>query len=168
MRRSCVSSVSASANRRVTEPGKDKQRYRRPESVLVIIHAADLQCLLLERLDPAGFWQSVTGSLHWGELPALAAAREVQEETGLVADGLVDTGVSHSFPIFPQWLDRYEPGVTENTEHLWFMRLPEILPIRLSESEHRSFQWLPVEQAAAAVGSWTNRKGLELLMQRES
>ena len=59
-------------------------RFRRPESVLVVIYTVRFECLLLERVSPRGFWQSVTGTLHWRETPADAAAREVREETGLV------------------------------------------------------------------------------------
>ena len=33
-----------------------------PESVLVVIHTAALEVLLIERADKPGFWQSVTGS----------------------------------------------------------------------------------------------------------
>ena len=51
--------------------------YKRPESVLVVIHTADLQILLLERADAPGFWQSVTGSLEEGENLPEAAWREV-------------------------------------------------------------------------------------------
>ncbi|MEO6898003.1 MAG: dihydroneopterin triphosphate diphosphatase, partial [Caldimonas sp.] len=36
--------------------------YKIPESVLVVIHTAALDVLLLERADAPGFWQSVTGS----------------------------------------------------------------------------------------------------------
>ncbi|HEY5567780.1 MAG TPA: NUDIX domain-containing protein, partial [Gammaproteobacteria bacterium] len=50
--------------------------------MLVVIYTRALDCLLLERVVPADFWQSVTGTLDWGETPAAAAAREVLEETG--------------------------------------------------------------------------------------
>ena len=33
-----------------------------PESVLVVIHTPELEVLIIERADRAGFWQSVTGS----------------------------------------------------------------------------------------------------------
>ena len=33
-----------------------------PESVLVVIHTAELDVLLIERADKPGYWQSVTGS----------------------------------------------------------------------------------------------------------
>ena len=40
--------------------------FRRPESVLVVVHAADGQVLILRRSQPFDFWQSVTGSLQAG------------------------------------------------------------------------------------------------------
>jgi len=58
---------------------------KRPESVLVVVYTRAGEVLMLRRTSPRGFWQSVTGSLEWGELPAHAAARELYEETGLRA-----------------------------------------------------------------------------------
>ena len=56
-----------------------------PESVLVVIHSADLEVLLIERADQPGFWQSVTGSKDALDEPfELTARREVAEETGLL------------------------------------------------------------------------------------
>jgi len=52
-------------------------QFKRPESVLVVVHTPTLECLLLERAEPRGFWQSVTGSLRHAETPAEAAAREL-------------------------------------------------------------------------------------------
>ena len=55
-----------------------------PESVLVVIHTAALEVLLIERADARGFWQSVTGSKDTPDEPAaLTARREVFEETGI-------------------------------------------------------------------------------------
>ena len=66
-------------------------QYKRPESVLVVIYTISGEVLLLERRQPAGFWQSVTGSLAWDEAPREAAIREVSEETGLLEqDRLVE------------------------------------------------------------------------------
>jgi dATP pyrophosphohydrolase len=55
--------------------------YKIPVSVLVVIHTADLQVLLLERADHPGYWQSVTGSQDSGETLIQTASREVFEET---------------------------------------------------------------------------------------
>ena len=80
--------------------------FRRPESVLVVVHTPELECLLLERVEPRGFWQSVTGTLRSAETPAECAARELAEETGLASVGLRDAQVQRSFPILPAWRSR--------------------------------------------------------------
>jgi dATP pyrophosphohydrolase len=141
-------------------------RFKRPESVLVVIHTRALECLLLERVQPPGFWQSVTGTLRWGETPAECAAREVREETGLELTALRDAGVRNSFPILPAWRPRYAPGVDTNLEHLWYLELPAVVPIRIEPREHVAFAWLPLAEAAAKVASWTNREALERLAMR--
>lgn len=137
--------------------------FRRPESVLVIVHTRALDCLVLERVAPAGFWQSVTGTLGWSETPAEAAAREVLEETGLAPTGLRGAEVTRHFPILPEWRDRYAPGVVENTEHLWYLELSDVQEITLNPAEHRAYRWLTLGDAIAEVSSWTNREGLERL-----
>jgi dATP pyrophosphohydrolase len=139
------------------------EEFRRPESVLVVIYTSALECLLLERVEPPGFWQSVTGTLRWDETPEQCAAREVREETGLDPSGLVDACVRQSFPILPAWRARYAPEVTSNLEHLWYLELPAIAPIRLNPSEHRVAEWLPIAVAIDRVSSWTNRAALERL-----
>jgi dihydroneopterin triphosphate diphosphatase len=138
-------------------------QFRRPESVLVVVHTPQLDCLLLERVEPRGFWQSVTGTLAWGETPAECAAREVDEETGLASDGLRDAQVQHTFPILPAWRARYSPDVQSNLEHLWYLEVPEMRAVRLAPDEHMAYLWLPVEAAIEKVASWTNREALQQL-----
>ncbi|HEY5666952.1 MAG TPA: dihydroneopterin triphosphate diphosphatase [Gammaproteobacteria bacterium] len=150
----------------MTETPDQGKRYRRPESVLVIIHTRALDCLVLERVAPADFWQSVTGTLGWSEMPAEAASREVREETGLGSAGLREAGVTRRFPILPAWRDRYAPGVVENTEHLFFLEVAEMREITLNPAEHRGYRWLTLGDAIGTVSSWTNREGLERLRSR--
>jgi dATP pyrophosphohydrolase len=134
--------------------------FKRPESVLVVVHTPKLDCLLLERVEPRGFWQSVTGSLGEAETPAECAVRELQEETGLAAERLRDAHVQRSFPILPAWRSRYAPGVSSNTEHLWYLELPEVCAVRIEPTEHVAYLWLPVDAAVEKVASWTNREAL--------
>lgn len=141
----------------------ESRGYRRPESVLVVIHSPALDCLLLERVQPAGFWQSVTGSLHWGETPAEAAAREVLEETGIEPAGLRDARESRRFAILPEWRRKFAPGVTENVEHWFYLEVPAQVPVTLSSSEHRAHAWLGLDAAIERVGSWSNRQALKRL-----
>src|SRR3989344_7570765 len=97
------------------------RKFKRPESVLVVVYTRTGKVLLLKRADDPDFWQSVTGSLLWEETePRQAAARELREETGFRAtEGLRDLQLTHRYPILPKWRQRYAPEVRENTEHVF-------------------------------------------------
>ena len=70
-------------------------QYKIPESVLVVIHTAEMEVLLIERADRPGFWQSVTGSKdEENELLLETAVREVAEETGIVVQNLSDPAMT--------------------------------------------------------------------------
>ncbi|NHA16026.1 dihydroneopterin triphosphate diphosphatase [Thioalkalivibrio sp. XN279] len=136
-------------------------RFKQPESVLVVVYTRAGDFLLLERHEPAGWWQSVTGSLEPGESPGEAAVRELAEETGLDADGLADLEMNHRFTIAPAWRHKFAPGVSENLEHAFALELPEPAPIRLDAAEHRAFAWLPLDEALSRASSWSNRAALQ-------
>ena len=143
-------------------------QYKVPVSVLVVIHTAALDVLLLERADRPGFWQSVTGSQDPGETLRATAVREVFEETGLdaAAHALDDWSKENVYEIYLQWRGRYAPGVTHNTEHVFGLRLPSRLPVRLAEREHLRYEWLPWRDAADKVFSWSNAEAIRELPQR--
>lgn len=139
--------------------------YRRPVSVLVVVHTDDGQVLLLRRSKPFGFWQSVTGSLDENESHADAAARELFEETGLTNEGtLTYSDVSRTFVIDPRWRNRFEPGVVENVEYEYRYSIPAKVEIVLDKAEHSEYCWLPVAKACEKVWSWTNKEALRLLI----
>jgi dATP pyrophosphohydrolase len=140
--------------------------HKLPESVLVVIHTAALDVLLLERSDHPGFWQSVTGS-RASATEALTAtcAREVAEETGFAfaAADYVDWGLAQRYAIYPHWRHRYAPGVSHNTEHVYSLALPERATPRLAPREHRAWRWLPWRDAADACFSWSNARAIREL-----
>ena len=143
--------------------------FKRPESVLVVVHTAGGEVLQLRRREPAGFWQSVTGSLDPGESPLAAARRELREETGLAGDAdLSDTGIINRYPIHPAWRHRYAPAVRENVEHVFTLALPERAHIDISHREHLEYVWLPYAEAAARAGSATDRAAILGLFAPES
>lgn len=137
-----------------------------PVSVLVVVHTAALEVLLLERASRAGFWQSVTGSVDRMDEPlADAAAREVHEETGIEArQGALERWPAvNTFEIYARWRHRFAPGVTHNTEHVFGLRLPGALPVTLARDEHVAFEWLPWRDAARKCFSWSNRDAIVML-----
>lgn len=142
-----------------------------PQSVLVVIHTAELDVLLIRRADAAEFWQSVTGSKDEADEPYVATARrEVLEETGidcregtLLACQLLDWNLENVYEIYPRWRHRYAPGVTRNTEHLFSLQVPAGTPVRLEPREHTEFRWLPWRAAAEACYSPSNAEAILML-----
>ncbi len=153
------------------------QPYKIPESVLVVIHTAELDVLLIERADKAGYWQSVTGSKDRMDEPLQeTAVREVFEETGIqvapdgAADRLAQAAVplvhlrdwqlSNVYEIYPVWRYRYAPGVVHNTEHVFSLQVPRSMPICLSPREHVNHVWLPYREAADRCFSPSNAEAI--------
>ncbi len=137
-----------------------------PVSVLVVLHTAGREVLLLERAARPGFWQSVTGSLDRVDEPAAEAARrEVREETGIEArpQDFRRWPLAYTFEIFPQWRDRFAPGAAHNTEHVFSLELPARVTVALAPAEHSASLWLPWQEAAARCFSWSNRDAIRLL-----
>lgn len=136
-----------------------------PRSVLVLIHTPGLEILLLERVAPTGFWQSVTGSQEPGESLLDTATREVAEETGLQADPgqMVDWRLANRFALPAAALPRYPEGVRHNVEWVFSYPVAEAFAPRLAPREHVAAQWLPWPAAWERASSWTNRDAIRLV-----
>jgi dATP pyrophosphohydrolase len=151
-----------------------ERRFKVPESVLVVIHSAGLEVLLLERADVPGFWQSVTGSKDSADEPLLQTCiREVAEETGIVigsaavpTERLVDWQLANVYEIYPNWRHRYAAGVSRNTERVFGLQVPRDTVVRVAPREHLRFEWLPWREAADRCFSPSNAEAILQLPRR--
>ena len=137
------------------------KKYKRPESILVIIVAQSSgRVLMLRRKDDPDFWQSVTGSLEPDATPYETACREIKEETGFEVEQNQLQDLSHSiiFEIFPHFRHRYAPDVTHCKEH-WFkmVQSEEKMPLL---TEHSEYRWLAPDEAASLTKSWSNSQAI--------
>ena len=142
------------------------QRFKIPESVLVVIHTPQREVLLLERADHPDFWQSVTGSRDTpDEALSQTARREVLEETGQTGEEgqWRNWGFSNVYEIYPAWRHRYASGVTHNTEHVFGLCLPQCRTPTLDPREHTSWQWLGWREAADRCFSPSNAEAILML-----
>ncbi|WP_165007309.1 dihydroneopterin triphosphate diphosphatase [Neisseria yangbaofengii] len=141
-----------------------------PVSALVVLHDGNGNILLIERTKPAGFWQSVTGSLEPGETVAQTARREVWEETGIALgeNQLHDWHDSSVYEIYHHWRHRYPPGVFENREHVFSARIDRQTPVILNPQEHTAYGWFAAAEAAAKVFSPSNKTAILNLLRRQA
>jgi dihydroneopterin triphosphate diphosphatase len=129
--------------------------------VLIVIYTAAGEFLLLERRKPPGFWQSVTGSLEWGETADSAARRELIEETGITQGLLCNLQWTQVYEILPSFGKKYAPGVTRNLEHAFALKLMQRVPVTLSE--HLQYRWMSAAEAIEKASSTTNRAVIQQL-----
>jgi dATP pyrophosphohydrolase len=160
---------TASSKRQAARPTSScseiRLTYKIPVSVLVVIHTADLQVLLLERADHPGWWQSVTGSQDPGETLEQTAIREIAEETGLDVGRypLTDWKQRNDYEIYDCYRHRYAPGTTHNAEHVFGLLLPDVQSVLLADREHLAWQWRPWQEAAELCFSSSNAEAIRQL-----
>jgi dATP pyrophosphohydrolase len=143
-----------------------KPVFKQPVSILLVIYTRGGEVLVLKRCTPpVGVWQSVTGSLQWGEQPLAAARRELFEETGLRMRQPQAMGVVNRFEIVPEARHLYAGGVSENTEHVFVLKLDEACHVRLNAAEHSEYRWLPFDEAVDWVWSWSNKQAIWVIQE---
>jgi dATP pyrophosphohydrolase len=124
---------------------------RRPEEVFVFVRRGD-QYLVLHRAPRGGsYWHGVAGALEPGENYPEAARRELEEETGLVADP-DPVGRPYAYPIEeePRYLELVPAGTTEILVGTFLVDAPAGWEPRL-DHEHDEYRWCSREEALSLL-----------------
>jgi 8-oxo-dGTP pyrophosphatase MutT (NUDIX family) len=116
---------------------------------------AALECLALRRAEGGrcpGSWETVHGHIEDGEDPPAAAAREIQEETGLTPVRLYNVSRVELF---------YQHRMNEVALVPVFAAFVAYhASVRLSP-EHDGFEWLPAPEAGSRFAWPRERRALE-------
>jgi 8-oxo-dGTP pyrophosphatase MutT (NUDIX family) len=143
---------------------------RRPFSIQVFLVSKEIDVhsyLLLHRralpqLGLPAFWQGVSGALEGSESFEEAALREVREETCITLPSVIDTGFTQSFPIKPEWREKYGEGPSEITEKLFFAVLPSRVEPTLSH-EHSEWRWCSADEAIQRLTFGRNAESIRVI-----
>jgi ADP-ribose pyrophosphatase len=157
---------------RVIEVSTERLRYangreydldfiRHPGAAAVVpLDHADRVCVVRQyRHGVEDFlWEIPAGKLDAGEAPAVCAERELQEETGIVAQRWTSLGVYIS-----------APGILDEIIHLYLARDLRIGAATPDADEDLEQQWIPFAQAVdlALRGDWNDGKTVVALLRAQ-
>ena len=115
---------------------------------------------LVLRRTPAkgGFWQPVTGHIEDGETPEDAAARELEEETGIKAT-IHALDYTHCVMIDPAIAPAL-PVPTFYREHGYWAEVAGA--VKLDPDAHDRAEWLPISEAAQRMRWAGNQKAVAM------
>ncbi len=128
----------------------------------MVIYDTNYRVLVLQRKDDPDFWQSVTGTIEFGERALETAYREVSEELGIglseESGQIRDCQRMNQFKIRPEWQHRFPPNIVFNTENVFSLCITGKEEITLTE--HLQYQWLTKESAMKKVWSTSNMQAI--------
>lgn len=125
---------------------------RRPVEVVVVVRRpvgeSREYLVLLRSPEQQGYWHLVAGGVEWDELPPVAAARELLEETGLDAE-VADLRLRLSYSLDeepPEVRARFAPDIEAVELSAFVADAPAGWEPEL-DHEHVDHCWLPVDDA---------------------
>ncbi|MBX5474674.1 MAG: NUDIX domain-containing protein [Thermoleophilia bacterium] len=124
---------------------------RRPEEVFVVVRRGS-EFLVLHRSPRQGaYWHGVAGALEPGEDWHEAAARELREETGLVAEPVEIAGAyAYSVDEEPRYRGLLPSGTREIVVRTFLVDAPPGWEPQL-DWEHDDYRWCTREEAIALL-----------------
>ena len=126
---------------------------RKTREVAIFIYRGD-QFLIARRVS-TGFWNVVAGQVEDGESFDHAAARELFEESGLVATP-VDLRLPQTYTITPEERSLYAPDATTVAIECYAVEAPEGWEPTLND-EHDIYRWCSLDEAIA-LAHWPEVK----------
>lgn len=136
-------------------------KVRTGREVSVFVHRAGHVLLLKRARD--GIWHIPAGVVERGESFSAAAARELEEETGLRAAQVMDLACEQRYRAEPR--SAYAPGVTEVTlENFAVEAHTGWEPVL--DDEHTDSRWVPLRSVSPLLHWENTREACEVLINR--
>ncbi len=120
---------------------------------------SDWEVLVLKRCkEDGGFWQTVTGTLHEGELLEECLVRELEEETGLLKSTIKN--IYEDLYRF-----HWDKNGTPINEYVYAVEVEDDVEVVLSH-EHSNFKWLLIKDGIDQVKTESNKKAISNLKEK--
>ena len=126
---------------------------RRTREVAIFVYRGDR--FLLARRVPTGFWNVIAGQVEDGESFDAAAARELLEESGLIAKPM-DLELPQTYVIPSDERALYAPGDTTVAIECYAVEAPPSWEPTLND-EHDTYRWCALDEAIA-LAHWPEMK----------
>jgi dATP pyrophosphohydrolase len=122
---------------------------RRPEEAFVFVRRGGEFLVLHRSPQQGGYWHGVAGALEDGETAVEAAARELLEETALVAEP-APVAEPYAYPVEeePDRIPMFPAGTTEITVTSFVVDAPPGWEPTL-DWEHDGYRWCSAAEACA-------------------
>jgi len=117
-----------------------------------------IRYLMIKRTpEDGGYWQPVTGTLNDGEKLLDCVKRELNEETGIQADHIINISeVLYKF----DWKNKHGDTILE---FVYAVQYPAKKEIVLSPDEHDDYKWCSYDEAMETLYTDNNKNALKLV-----